>query len=66
MDHRRSCEDQDTIESQVTRCGKIALATVWKGMVRWLYDFDNWEFAEGGDSYVSLPSIYLVLLEEVV
>jgi hypothetical protein len=53
----RSCENENTIESQITRCGKIAMATLWKSLVCWVHDADNWEFAEGWHSYVPLIEV---------
>jgi hypothetical protein len=43
-----SCEDKNTIESQITRCGEAIMAAIWKGMVCRMYNVDNWELVESG------------------
>jgi len=45
-----SCEDENTIESQIARCSKAAMATVWKSLVCGVHDVDYREFAEGWHS----------------
>jgi hypothetical protein len=47
-----SCEDENTIESQITRCSKTAMATVRQSLVCGVYNVDYWEFAEGWHKYV--------------
>jgi hypothetical protein len=42
-----SCEDKNTVEPQVTRCRKIAMAAVWESLVCGVHNADYWEFAEG-------------------
>jgi len=54
-----SCENENTIKSQITRGGETALATVWKSLVRGVHDTDYWEFAEGWHSYVPLVEVSL-------
>lgn len=42
-----SCEDENTIEPQITRCSKTAMAALWKSLVCGVHDVDYWEFVEG-------------------
>jgi hypothetical protein len=50
MKYWNSCEDKNTIKSQITRVREVALATVWEGVVRRVHDVDHWQFAEGRHS----------------
>jgi hypothetical protein len=44
-----SCEDSNAAQSSITRCEEVALATVWEGLVCWLYDVDNRELIKSWD-----------------
>lgn len=48
-----SREDSNTAQPPVTRYPETTLATIWKSMVRGMYDFDNWKFFESWNKYVS-------------
>jgi len=49
-----SCEDKDTIEPQISRLCKAAMAAVWQCVVCRMHDSDYWEFIESWNSYVPL------------
>lgn len=60
MRGRDSCEDKNTIESQVTGSREAPMAAFRKGMVCRMYDVDNWELVEGGHPYVMKENIAIM------
>lgn len=53
---RSSCEDEDTAQSKITRRAEVALATIWKGVVCWVYDIDHRQLFESRHTYVGKES----------
>jgi hypothetical protein len=51
-----SCEDENTVEPQITRRRKITMATIWEGLVCGVHDVDYWKFAEGWNTFVTNTS----------
>lgn len=48
-----SCEDQNTTQSTIGRRTKAWLAAIWEGMVRRMYDFNNWELSKSWHTFVA-------------
>jgi hypothetical protein len=53
MTYRYSCENKNTIESQITGRKEAPLAAVWKSVVCRMYDVDHWQFVESRHQYVA-------------